>query len=248
MNDDARDVLERSLEAHGGRARWEAASRLHVEVDIGGAALMLKGRSPFLRRVTLAMSVTRPEMELSFGGRSFQMRGHHVDEVDESGEVLRSCDVAVRNGKHRTPLLWSALHEAHFLGYALWNYGLGPWALLNHGKDATRLAPAKLRGSLHERVRVTYADGVPTHSPEQTFWFDGEGRLARLDYTAHSLAWWAFGGHEVLSYRDFDGLLMTERRRVWLRPLNGRTCARILPVMWGKILAASLQPASSEPG
>lgn len=241
VTDEARAILARSVEAHGGAERWGAASRLRVDVRIGGPALSLKGRGPHQRAMRASLSVHHPMAEMTIGARRFRMTGRRIEELDGEGSVLRAKDVPAPEGRHRTPLLWSALDEAQFLGYAMWNYGLGPWLLLQRATGAERLEPMSLGGRTCERVRVRLPDDVPTHSPVQDFWFDPEGRLARLDYTAHALARWALGGHEVQTYRTFDGLVLSERRRVWLRPLGGTRCARILPVMWGRILDARLE-------
>lgn len=241
VDEEARAILARSVEAHGGTERWARANRLHLELAIGGLALSLKGRSPHQRRMTAALSVHHPLAELSIGERRFRMTGRRIEELDREGSVLRAKDVRAREGRHRTPLLWSVLHEAHFLGYAVWNYGLGPWLLLQRATGAERLEPLDLGGRTCERVRVRLPDDVPTHAPVQDFWFDGAGRLARLDYTAHALSRWALGGHEVQSFGTFGDIVLPSRRRVWLRPFGGTKCARILPLMQGRILDARLE-------
>ena len=67
VDQEARAILARSVEAHGGAERWARANRLHLELAIGGLALSLKGRSPHRRRMTAALSVHHPLAELSIG-------------------------------------------------------------------------------------------------------------------------------------------------------------------------------------
>ena len=83
-------------------------------------------------------------------------------------------------------------------------------------------------------MRVRFRPAVPTHCPEQTFWFDPEGRLARLDYTAHALSSWAHGAHEVETYATFDGIELPWKRRVRLRPFGGSRAVPLVSAMRGE--------------
>ncbi|MEL6428450.1 MAG: hypothetical protein AAFZ87_11070 [Planctomycetota bacterium] len=229
----ALDVLERSLEAHGGRALWESAASVTTTLDIGGAALALKGRSPFARRIVAEVDPLRPAVELRHPRGTFRMDGWSIRPASSGPD--EAYEVDVHDGSHRAPRLWSDLDEAHFLSYAVWNYVLGPWLLLHACDAMERLPDGARRGQPHARVRVRFRPDVPTHCPEQTFWFDAEGRLARLDYTAHALSSWAHGAHEVESYATFDGIELPRKRRVRLRPFGGGRSAPLVSAMRGEL-------------
>ena len=64
------------------------------------------------------------------------------------------------------------------------------------------------------RLRATFPDSIPIHSKVQTFYFDEERRLRRLDYTAEVVGGWARAAHSCEEYREFNGFLFPTKRRV----------------------------------
>ncbi|MCW1958076.1 MAG: hypothetical protein KIH64_005930, partial [Mycobacterium sp.] len=73
------------------------------------------------------------------------------------------------------------------------------------------------------RITAGFPPGLPTHSPTQEFHFDGSGRLVRHDYTAEVVGSWAKAAHMCSSYRQFGGLWLPTRRRVYPRGPFART-------------------------
>ncbi len=58
------------------------------------------------------------------------------------------------------------------------------------------------------------------HCKQQTYYFDDAGLLRRLDYSVHILD----GGpavHYPSEYREFDGIKVPTRRRVYVRNPDG---------------------------
>ncbi|MBM3391264.1 MAG: hypothetical protein FJY34_04710 [Betaproteobacteria bacterium] len=47
------------------------------------------------------------------------------------------------------------------------------------------------------------------------FYFDEQGLLTRLDYTAEVVGGWAHAAHLCEAYRDFGGLKAATKRRIW---------------------------------
>ncbi|MSP72550.1 MAG: hypothetical protein EXR76_10290 [Myxococcales bacterium] len=82
---------------------------------------------------------------------------------------------------------------------------------------------------------VKYPDQFPTHSPTQTFAFDGLGRLRRLDYTAHVFGDWARAAHFCDEYESFDGFLVSTRRAACARISGG--VLRSMPLLYGGVTA-----------
>jgi hypothetical protein len=66
-----------------------------------------------------------------------------------------------------------------------------------------------------ERIAAVFPPDIPTHSRRQVFYFDGQGLLTRLDYTAEVVGGWARAAHLCEDYRGFDGLKAATKRRVW---------------------------------
>ncbi|MEM1452124.1 MAG: hypothetical protein AAF957_14400 [Planctomycetota bacterium] len=234
----AQEILRHAVDAHGGPELWASVTSLRIDVSIGGPALALKGRSPRAQRVVADLDprAVRADLDLAEGGGRFRLVGRTVERIDGAGHAQESRTIPRHDdGRPRVRLAWDRLDVAFFLGYAIWNYALTPWLLTREGFEADALEPASLRGRRCERVRVRFPTEVPTHSPVQDFWFGEDGRLARLDYTAHALASWARGAHEVDEYATFDGVLFPSRRRVWLRPFGGSRAVRVLPAVAGTV-------------
>ncbi|MEM9383360.1 MAG: hypothetical protein AAGB93_25685, partial [Planctomycetota bacterium] len=227
---------------------------LRIDVSIGGPALALKGRSPPARRVVAVLDprAVRADLEFVGSGDRFRLQGRTVERLDGAGDALESRSVEhLDDGRPRVRWAWDRLDVAFFLGYAIWNYALTPWLLTRDGFEAEALEPASLRGRRCNRVRVRFPVDVPTHSPLQDFWFTEDGRLARLDYTAHALAPWALGAHEVDAYATLDGVPFAIRRRVWLRPFGGTRALRLAPAVTGVVHDVTLTrgtPGSQEVG
>jgi hypothetical protein len=66
----------------------------------------------------------------------------------------------------------------------------------------------------HVRLQATFPEDIPTHSRRQTFYFDDQRLLLRLDYTAEVVGRWAHAAHLCEDYRMFDKLKVPTQRRV----------------------------------
>jgi hypothetical protein len=71
------------------------------------------------------------------------------------------------------------------------------------------------------RLRVTFPADVPTHSTEQTFYFDDAGLIRRLDYTPDVVDRTVVAAHDCEAHQDFSGLIVPTRRRVYGRRDDG---------------------------
>jgi hypothetical protein len=106
--------------------------------------------------------------------------------------------------------MWDDLDHAYFLGYALWNYMLTPVYFRWPGFATRELEPWKGLA----RLEVTYPEGFPTHCRVQTFFFDRDARLVRLDYTADVFGPIARGAHLCEDHRELGGLVVPTHRHV----------------------------------
>jgi len=148
---------------------------------------------------------------------------------DSSGAVLQTRANPRAAFSHRRRLLyWDALDFAYFSGYAMWNYTILPFLLIEPGFILEPLAaPAGMT-----RLKVTFPPDLPTHSPTQELLFDRSGRLTRHDYTAEVVGSWAKAAHLCRDYRQFGGLWLPTRRRVYpagpfTRPMPAPTLVAI---------------------
>jgi hypothetical protein len=137
--------------------------------------------------------------------------GHGVFEGDSvrletpTGDLVERRDsMRARFPGVRRRLRWDPLDALYFAGYALWNYFTTP-LFLTRALELTEDGP---------RLNATFPADVPTHSRRQTFHFDEQGRLARIDYTAEVFGKWARAKHVCTRHREFDGLIYPTRRKV----------------------------------
>ena len=115
---------------------------------------------------------------------------------------------------------WDRLQLAYFAGYAMWTYLTTPFLFAMDGVSAEELPPWHENGEPWRRLKVTFPQGIATHSTVQTFYVGSDGLLKRHDYDADVL-----GGtpaaHYVHEYREISGILVPMKRRVVGRQADG---------------------------
>jgi hypothetical protein len=216
-------LLERALDAHGGRAAWASKSTLDLRYRAGGLAFASKGRGLRLRDWHARVHLDRPHtVFLGYpkpGMRGTLANGHVRIETD-SGELVSSRDEprrTIRAFRHR--LRWDDLDLLYFGGYAIWGYATFPHHLTLPGVEVEEAGERTLR--------VRYPQGWPAHSSEQTYELDESGLLVRNEYTAEPIGDFATAVHLTLEHRTFDGLVFGVRRRVHPRQTARVTLVRI---------------------
>jgi hypothetical protein len=102
---------------------------------------------------------------------------------------------------------WDELQLAHYCGYLIWNYIATPFILADPDFETKELPRNVARGESLRRLRVVFPARIVTHASSQTFYFDREGLLRRLDYPAahddHTPIAQMFSGHQ-----RFSGILV----------------------------------------
>jgi hypothetical protein len=185
-------LLDEAIAAHGGLARWQAVESIDVSLRCGGIALPCKGQPQMMRRFSATVDPRRPHVEL---------HGIGTFDADDS----RPAGMARR-------WRWEIADVVHFTGYALWGYMVTPF-LFAEDDLLVRELPRR-------RLRVEFPDRIPTHCRVQTFYFNEEAILTRLDYTAEvMLGRFGRAQHRCYDHTWIDGLLIPTRRRVTPRGL-----------------------------
>jgi hypothetical protein len=222
----ATDLLERSIEAHGGIERYRAASEIGVHVRCTGWAFVMRFQRGKLADFTGTISTAEPRATLSPYPRPGQRGIFERDAVrieSDSGELVaerRNPRAAFRGVRHA--IWWDDLDLLHFAGYALWNYMSAPFMFLRPGFELEELEPWAENGETWRRLHVAFPPDVPTHSREQDFYFDETGILKRLDYTAEVFGSWAKATHYCWDHEEYSGLVVATRRKAMPRRRNGR--------------------------
>ena len=204
--------VERAIERHGGRARWD---RLRVTL----APLALTGLLPWMKGVGRTFGLpARAEIEPRRARAVF----HDYPRAGETG-VFEAGQVALGGAAlaaHRPSFRgarkwrrWSPLDALYFFGYALTHYHALPFTL----PDAALRAWDPRRRVL----TVAFPPAVHTHCAVQRFHFDESGLILRHDYVADIVGAWARGAHFWRDYVTVEGVPIATHRRVLAR--LGRT-------------------------
>lgn len=208
-------ALDSILDAHGGLDYWRSLSSIDLEMSAHGFLFRAKHVAP-QRHVRLTIRTRTPEAILhdypAAGQRTVLHGTQRVEILDAAGGVVATRDNPRGAFSHRRrSLYWDALDFAYFSGYAMWNYTNLPFLLTEPGFTVESLpAPGGMT-----RLKVSFPPELPTHSPTQELQFDHSGRLTRHDYTAEVVGSWAKAAHLCRDYRQFGGLWLPTRRRVY---------------------------------
>jgi len=219
LSDTARLVLA----AHGGEARWRAASEVRLVLSASGLAFRLKWQPPLVK-ARQVLSVQTPRVRcagIDRAGDTGFLDGHDVRVEAPDGRLVGSRPGARRFfGPGRRWLWWDVLDQTYFACYAAWNYFTLPALLLREDIAWTERGPGLLTARFPEHL--------PTHSREQRFRFDpATGLLLQHDYTAEIIGGWAHAARVVLAYGEHGGVAFPRRLR--MTPRAGDGSARPFP-------------------
>jgi hypothetical protein len=232
-------LLNEVIDAHGGIQRWSELHELRLKLRIGGNILAFKLTSPHTRLLECTVSTRRIYISLSpypksgtkgvFDGESVKIQTH------ESATIAEHKIVRTDDGKVVRRMIWDDLELLYFLGYAIWNHAMTPYLFLWPGFECREGKECRERdGSLRRTLDVTFPSAFPSHCRRQTFYFDADGLLRRLDYTAEVFSPYARGAHYCEDYREFGGLMFATHRVVFPRLGSGRPI-KLVKVMEGWI-------------
>jgi hypothetical protein len=222
------DLKDFVIAAHGGLDRWNQLFEARAHLLVGGVLWPLKKQDG-----VLSGSIVRVELQRQFA--SFSAFGNYglrmsftpgrVAIETTGGQLVaeRSEPRAAFNGQVMdTP--WDWLHLGYFAGYAMWTYLTTPFSFAQPGYLSEELEPWQGNGECWRRLKVTFPVHIATHCAEQVFYFDRAGLLRRHDYVpdVHGKGPAAQpAAHLVSEYREFDGIMVPTRRRVYPVDANG---------------------------
>ena len=222
----ADELLERSIAAHGGLARYESANEWTVRLHVDGWALAMRFQRGKFANITGTVSTREPRVVLSpYPGPSRRgiLEGNQVRIESERGELIAERSeprTAIRS--FRRNFWWDDLDLLYFGGYALWGYIAAPFVFQRPGFEIEEAEPWREDGEVWSGLRVRFPANIPAHSREQLYYFDERGLIRRNDYTAEVFGSWAKAAHYCWEHRDFSGLVVPTRRRVMPRRRKGK--------------------------
>ena len=230
----SRQLLEETIEAHGGRDRWRAVRSIAFSLSSGGFAFLSRSQPSALK--SLKVSLKPHERETTLG--DFPRPGwrgvwtpDHVQIRDPDGRLTAERREPRRHfGGLVNQVYWDKLDILTFAGYALWNYLTFPFILEEPGVVLTENATGA-----QSRVDAVFDANFPTHSARQSFWLDPSRRLVRHDYTADVIGTWATAANFCLDSVEVDGLRFYNRRKVLPRLGPRQTIVRFPTLVWIEI-------------
>jgi hypothetical protein len=221
------DLLNFTIQAHGGIEQWQSVDSIDVDFNYSGALLELKGY-PGHRTPSVSVDSRSPHAVIQgLDARNdrwcFTPDRVWIERPD--GSVLEertSPRSAFASHDRNTP--WDRLHLTYFLGYAMWNYLTVPFLFARAGFDHREVGTHVEAGETWRILEVTYPDDVPAHTKTQKLYFGSEdGMLKRLDYTTGVLG--GVGAHYCYDPKNVDGLIFRTLRRVVRRTPEGTLIA-----------------------
>ncbi len=219
-----KDLLQLAVAAHGGAERWEQLTRFRAAASISGAIWELKGQPGLLDGVVLEGETRDQRMTIT----PFPEPGRYAT-WEPYRQTIETAD-GVLVGERRDPAAafagttrhspWDHFQAAYFASEGNWNYFTAPFILARPDFTTQETGPWHEDGQVWHRLTVSYPGTIVAHTRQQTYYFDDAGLLRRLDYSVNILG----GGpavHYPSQYREFDGIMVPTRRRVYVRRPDG---------------------------
>jgi hypothetical protein len=213
-------LLDETLAAHGGLARWKEIANINTQLAATGAVWELKGQPGLFSAVDVDIDPRAQRVSATpfvhAGWRGIFERDR-VRIENEAGKVEeeRTQPRSAFDG-HQLTTPWDHLHAIYFGGTALWTYITLPFVLAEPGFLTEEIDPWKENGQSWRRLRVTFPKNIATHCDEQVLYIDDTGLIKRHDYTAEVVAGGP-GAHYLHDHREFDGIVFPTRRQVFPR-------------------------------
>jgi hypothetical protein len=203
------DLLSDVLHAAGADL-WRQASRYTLHVSVGGGFCSRKCTSAQLKDLVIEGSTDQQSLEINGFCGVNQRALYRPDWVAleaPDGRVLEERKASPQELRERLRTnIWDELELAYYYGYSIWNYVAVPFVFAEPDVATEELEPVSVRADTWRRLRVRFPPRVATHSTEQTFYFDRDGFLRRLDYMAEhedTRIAQMFSGHQ-----RFSGILI----------------------------------------
>ena len=212
------DLLAFAVDAHGGLDRWNSFKTLSAELSVDGAIWHVKQQAGLLFDKIFDIDIHRERLTITPftapGLRCVFVPGRLVLETLQ-GEVVEDRDdpeAGFAGQTLETP--WDKFHVAYFASEALWTYLTSPFLYTYPGFESEEIEPWQENGETWRRLKITFPDHIASHTRTQITHFGPDGLMRRHDYTVDILGG-ATGANYPSDYRDFQGIRMPTRRRIY---------------------------------
>jgi hypothetical protein len=222
-------VLQNALRTSGGLDLWRLTRRFTAHMSITGVTCTAKCSTANFKDLVVEGSTHSQELEITGFPRADMRALYRPDWVALEAQGARR--IMERHGSPEEfrrgfqSANWDELQLAHYCGYLIWNHMVTPFILADSDFETKELRPSGVRGERLRRLEVTFPARVVTHAAIQTFYFDREGLLRRLDYPAPcangTQIAQMFSGHQ-----RFSGLLVPTLSRLLSVGADGMPVAK----------------------
>jgi len=222
-------LLSDVLRASGDLELWRQLQRFTVHISIGGVLCARKCGVVSLKNLVVEGSTQQQQVEIASFGASGHRAVYRPDCValeGPDGQLLQArgaLPTEFRAAFKSTS--WDELQLAHYCGCLIWNYLAVPFILADSDVLTEELEPTDSDPEELHRLRARFPPRVVTHSADQTFYFDREAVLRRLDYsiecTEETRIAQLFSGHQ-----SFSGFLVPTLCRILKMGLDGAPIAK----------------------
>jgi hypothetical protein len=218
------ELLALAIDAHGGMHRWEGISRFRVAASITGAIWASKGKPGLLADVVLEGETRDQRLRITpfpWPGRYTTWEPYRQTIETADGLLVaerRDPAASIAGLTRQSP--WDDLQAAYLAAEANWNYLVTPFLFARADFAVEETAPWQEGAQVWRCLLVTYPSAIVAHTRKQTYYFDDQGLLRRVDCAVDTLG----GGpavHHPSGYCEFDGIMVPTRRRVYARNPDG---------------------------
>jgi hypothetical protein len=227
------DLLETTIDAHGGLERWRQLDAVSVHGANGGALWALKGQGGVVDDVFVRASLHQErESHHPFGApdRRSAFTPERVAVETTNGDVVDAMDRPRASfAGHTLETPWTTLQLAYFVGTAMWTYLTQPFAFALPGFETTELDPWQEGGEEWRRLHVVWPSYLATHSTEQTLYIGRDGLFRRHDYDVE-IAGGSGAAHYISEYQQVAGIMVPTRHRIFPRGPGGEALSEPLLV------------------
>ena len=208
-------LLESALRASGGLDLWRLTRQFTLHMSITGSLCTERCSTARLKELVVEGSTQTQALEITGFARADLRALYRPDWValENARRFMerQGSPEDFRSGLRS--MIWDELQLAHYCGYLIWNYIATPFILADPDFETKELPRNVERGESLRRLSVLFPARIVTHASTQTFHFDREGFLRRIDYPAahdeHTQIAQMFSGHQ-----RFSGILVPTLSRL----------------------------------
>ncbi|MCG8493642.1 MAG: hypothetical protein MI743_18635 [Sneathiellales bacterium] len=218
-------LLNFTMDAHGGLDRWNEISEIALHASIKGALFNLRGQSGLLDDVKVRIDSKRPATEYSpftENQRTGVFEPDHVA-IHSNGTVIEER-FAPRQSFIGRPKMqtWDSLDALYFSGYAIWHYLTAPFLFSFPGISVLEKGNWEEGGEIWKKLVVKFPENIPTHCEEQTYYIDEAGLIRRMDYHVEIVDSSIGVAHYCYDYITVGGIMLPSRRAAYPRLEDGK--------------------------